>query len=210
MSDPNYPPHQPPGYPPSYPQPTQQAQPGYPAPQGQPGYPQPNPYGHAQPGPGYGQPPYPQGHGQPAMPYAPQGFTPRTKLPGIVVAASIMWIIYGSLGLLGNLSALGASGGKIGGGGFFGLFIAVAFLVAGIQTLMGKAKGMLANGITSIVLGGLAMIAILALGAISRGFHLPPILFVVGFIFGALLITAGILACMGNKAYKEYRATKGL
>jgi hypothetical protein len=35
-------------------------------------------------------------------------------------------------------------------------------------------------------------------------------LIVIGLLFGGMLITAGILACMSNKAYKEYRATKGL
>jgi hypothetical protein len=36
------------------------------------------------------------------------------------------------------------------------------------------------------------------------------ILIVIGLLFGALLITGGILGCVGNKAYKEYRMTKGL
>lgn len=165
--------------------------------------------------PNYNQPNYPQpqmqpGHGQPPMPYAQPGFTPRHKLPGTAIAASIMWIIYGGLGLIGNLAALGASGGKAGSGGIIGIGITAAFLIAGIQTLMGKAKGMLANGIVSICLGGIVSIAFLALGALIRGFKAPGILIAVGFLFGAILITAGILACVGNKAYKEYRATKGL
>jgi hypothetical protein len=172
---------------PNYPQNYGQ-QPHYP----QPGYP---------PAPAYGQPP-PQ-HAQP-------NFTPRHKLPGAAVAASIMWIIYGGLALIGNLAALGASGGKMGTGGILGIGIAVAFLVAGIQTIMGKAKGMLGNGIASIVLGALVSIAFLLLGALIRGFKAPPALLLVGVLFGGMLITAGILACVGNKAYKDYRATKGL
>jgi hypothetical protein len=185
MADPNYPQNYPPqGY--------QQQQPGYQQP---PGYYQ---------QPGYAPPPYwqqPQG-------YAPPNFTPRHKLPGTAVAASIMWIIYGSLGLLGNLIALGASGGKA-GGGIVGIGIAVGFLVAGITTLTGKAKGMMANGIASIVLGALVSIAILLLGALIRGFHPPAVLILVGLLFGLMLIGAGIFALVGNKAYKEYRYTRG-
>jgi hypothetical protein len=162
----------------------------------------------------YGQqPPQPQmqpGYGQPPMPYAQPGFTPRHKLPGAAVAASILWIIYGGLGLIGNLASLGATGGKVGSGGIIGIGITAAFLIAGIQTLMGKAKGMLANGIMSIILGGLVAIAFFLLGALIRGFRPPGWLLGVGLLFGGMLITAGILACVGNKAYKEYRATKGL
>ena len=169
---------------------------------------------HAQPN--YPPQPQPQPqlqpvYGQPLpMPYAQPGFTPRHKLPGTVIAASIMWIIYGGLGLLGNLGALASSGGKVGTGGIIGIGITLAFLVAGIQTIMGKAKGTLGNGIASIVLGGLVLIAFLALGSMFRGIGGAGVLLVVGLIVGGILITAGILGCMGNKAYKEYRATKGL
>jgi hypothetical protein len=227
------PPNNPP-YPPQagFPQP-QQGQPSYP--QAQPGYPQaqsgqypqqpqqgyPQPYPQAQPGypqqPGYppqGQPGYPP-QGQPGFApqppmYPPANFTPRHKLPGVAVAASIIWIIYGSLALIGNLIGLAGSGGRAGTPSFIGLGIAVGFLVGGIQTLMGKAKGMLGNGIASIVLGALVAIAFLLLGALIRGFHAPMILILIGVLFGALLITAGVLGCIGNKAYKEYRMTKGL
>jgi hypothetical protein len=164
------------------------------------------PYGQPAHQPGYAPP----GYGQQPMPYAQPGFTPRHKLPGAALAASIMWIIYGTLSLIGNLIGLAASGGKVGGGGVFGLAISAAFLVAGITTISGKAKGMLANGIVSIVLGGLVAIAFLLLGALIRGFNAPMFLIVIGLLFGGMLITAGILACMSNKAYKEFRATKGL
>jgi hypothetical protein len=180
MSQQDFPPN-PPQYPPA----------GYPPPQGQPGY---------LPQPGWAPPP-PQ--------YPPQpSFTPRHKLPGTAIAASIIWIIYGSLALIGNLITLAASGGRTGTPSIVGLGIAAGFLVGGIQTLMGKAKGMMANGIASIVLGALVAIAFLLLGALIRGFHAPMFLVVIGLLFGALLITGGILALVGNKAYKEYHLTK--
>jgi hypothetical protein len=169
--------------------------------------------------PNYAQPHYPPqpqhphpayGH-QPQTPYAQPGFTPRHKLPGTVIAASIMWIIYGGLGLLGNIGTLASTGGKMGTGGIVGIGITLAFLIAGIQTLMGKAKGTLGNGIASIVVGGLVLIAFLALGSLFRGIGPGAgVLMAIGLIVGGILITAGILGCMGNKAYKEYRATKGL
>ncbi len=119
-----------------------------------------------------------------------------------------MWIIYGSLALIGNLAALGMSGGRVGGPGFVGLGIAVAFLIAGIQTSTGRAKGLLANGIVSIVLGSLGAIAILALGSLMRGFHPSGALVLILLLIPGMLLTAGILACVGNSKYKEFRATK--
>ena len=138
------------------------------------------------------------------------GFTPRHKIPGMAIAASIIWIIYGGLALIGNLFALAGSGGRTGTPGILGITISAAFLVAGIQTLMGKSKGLMANGIASIVVGALAAIAFLLVGALVRGFHPPMVLIVVGLLFGALLITGGILALIANKPYKEYRQSKNL
>ena len=156
---------------------------------------------------------YPQGWApqQPQMAqpygYAPQ-FTPRHKLPGGAMAAAIIWIIYGSLqliGVLGGLAAAGRPGPQL----IIGLGIGVAFLMAGITTSTGKAKGLLANGIVSIVLGALIAIAFLALGSLLRGLGgASGILMLVGLVFGGLLVTAGILACMNNQKYKEYHWTK--
>jgi len=121
-----------------------------------------------------------------------------------------MWIIYGGLGLLGNLASLGATGGRAGTSGFVGLGISIGFLVLGIQALTGKARGMLAGGITSIVLGVIVLIAMLALSSLIR-VHAPMAIFaVLGLVFGGILITAGILACVGNQKFKAWRATKGL
>ena len=190
----------------------QQPQQGY-APQSQQPYPQqPQQPGYPQQ-PQYGQQPYgqqpgypPQGYQQPQQVYAGG---PQLTRPGTITAASIMWIIYGSLALIGNLMTLGASGGRVGGPGYIGLGLSIAFLVTGIQALMGKARGLLATGIVSIVLGAIVLIAFLALGSLLRGIHAPAaLLALIGFLFGGFLITAGILACLGNTKYKAWRASK--
>jgi len=167
------------------------------------------PNGHPQQQPG-GYPPgwapqQPQAYAQPAP-----AFARRDKLPGTALAASIMWIIYGGLGTIGGVLGLAGSGGHVQPSQIISLGLAIAFLMSGIQTLTGKLKGLLAPGITSIVIGSLTGIAFLLLGAIARGFHFPVWLFAIGVIIGGMLITAGILACIGNRHFKEWRATKGL
>jgi hypothetical protein len=159
--------------------------------------------------------PVPPPYGYAPPPFAQAGYAapagPPLSRPGTVTAASIMWIIYGVLALLGNLSTLAMSGGRTGGPSFVGLGIAVAFLMAGVQALGGKAKGVLGMGVTSIVLGSLVAIAFIALGGIARGFHeIAGLLIVIGLLFGGFLATAGILACVGNTRYKAWRASRGL
>jgi hypothetical protein len=192
--------------------PQQQPQQGYPQGQPQQGYPQ----GQPQQGYPQGQPQqqYPQGwapQGQQMAPqygYHPPGFAPRHKLPGGAMAASIIWIIYGSLQLIGVVAGLGM-GGRPGPSTIIGLGIGVAFLIAGIQTSSGKAKGLLANGICSIILGALIALALLALGSMARGLGgAGGIIVLIGLVFGGMLVTAGILACVSNKNYKEFHHTK--
>jgi hypothetical protein len=223
-NDPNQPGQ--PGYPPgNYGQPQQPQQQGYAQPQQgypqqpQQGYPQqPNPYGQ-QPNP-YAQQQAPNPYGQQPNPYgqqnpygAPAG-APTGAVggkPGAATGAAILWIIYGSLGLLSNLAILGMTGGRgMSPQTIIGLSLAAAFLVGGIQVLAGKMKGLLAMGITSIVFGSLSVIAVLALGALTRGFRIAGPFLIIGFLIAAMLLTAGILACVANRKYKEWRAAKGL
>lgn len=195
-NQPGYPPGQG-GYPPGQPQQgyPQQPQQGYPQQQ------QPQ-YGYAPPQQGYGQP-YPQ-------PGMGGGMGAQLTRPGSITAAAVLWIIYGSLGTLGNLMTLAASGGRVGPTGFLGLGLAIALLITGIQALSGKAKGLLAWGIVSIVFGALGLIAILALGSLARGMHIPvgAILLIGVVVAGGLLITPGILACIGNSKYKAWQQSK--
>jgi hypothetical protein len=66
-------------------------------------------------------------------------------MPGTVKAAAIIWIVVGALGALGQLLSLGAGGFRP--QSIVHLAIAVAFIVAGVQTISGKAKDTLGNGI---------------------------------------------------------------
>jgi len=183
-------------------------------------FPQPPSQNHVQPAyapqgypPGYAPQGYPPGYAPQGQQfgYAPQqpAFTRRDRLPGTVIAASIIWIIYGGLGTIGGVMTL-VAGGRLQPSNIISLGLAVFFLMSGIQALTGKLRGVLAPGITSIVIGALTGLAFLVLGALARGFHLPAWLFGIGVVIGLLLITAGILAAVGNRGFKEWRATKGL
>lgn len=184
--------------------------------------PNPNPnqpmYGYAPNGApnGYQQPQQPQQYPpgwapqQPMMPqpygYAPQ-FAPRHKLPGAALAAAIIWIIYGSLQLIGALGTL--AGGRPGPQLVIGLGIGVALLMGGITTATGKAKSLLPTAIVSIVLGALVLIAMLFIGSLFRGLGgAGGIIMLIGLLFGGLLVTGGVLGCIANGKYKEYHYTK--
>ena len=131
--------------------------------------------------------------------------------PGSITAAAVLWIIYGSLSLLGNLMTLAASHGRTGTSSIFGFAMALAFLITGIQALGGRAKGLLGAGIASIILGAIVLLAFLALGSLVRGMHAPAaLLAVIGLLAGGLLITPGILACAGNGKYKAWRQSRGM
>lgn len=171
---------------------------------------------HLQPHSHNGAPPhYAQYEGAPQAPY---GFAPMAPVvaaaplprPGKITAASIMWITYGSLSLLANIGVLSRE--RPGPMLLASLAIAISFLVAGIQGLTGRARGMLANGIVSLSLGGLVLLAMAVMAVLAGGLSikLVAIVFTVGFVIGGLLVVAGILACSGNSAYKAWRASRGL
>lgn len=127
------------------------------------------------------------------------------KIPGVIIAASILWIIYGSLSVLGGLASL-----RAGAFSYFNLSVGVAFVTAGIQTLTGKVSSVLATGITCLVLGGLGVLVMLALmgGALGH-VRVVGFLVVVILINTSILVTAGSLALVGNKRYKAWRASRG-
>lgn len=145
-------------------------------------------------GPGPGQPYFP--------PAAPPG--PRPGKPGIIVAACILWIIYGSIGILGGLASM-----KAGGFAYGNLIFGIAFLATGIQTLMGKTPSVLGAGIACLVLGGLGLIVmVMLMGGGLHHMRMAGILFGIVLVNSGLLITAGILAIVGNARYKAWRATR--
>src|SRR4051794_41003528 len=86
--------------------------------------------------------------------------------PSGVRLAGIIWIGFGALGIIGALfnfamsfgNAAAAQGRGAGGAPNFcslgcGLIIPIVFLMVGIQTVKGTAKGVLGNAIGSIVFG---------------------------------------------------------
>jgi hypothetical protein len=134
------------------------------------------------------------------------GTSSSQSIPGTVVAACVLWIIYGALGLLGGLTTVG-SGASVAYGQ---IIFALAFIITGIQVLMGKASGLLGSGIACLFLAGLG-----ALGAwfaqaaaeYARG-SVASWVYVVIVINSGVLATAGILAIVGNAKYKAWRASR--
>lgn len=120
-------------------------------------------------------------------------------MPGSVKTAAILWIVFGGLGVLGQ--ALSLVGGGFQARSLISLAISVAFVIAGIQTISGKAKDTLGNGIGSIVLGGLGLILILVAMA-ALGLHYVVL---IGLLNSGGLVLAGILALVGRAGYKEWR-----
>jgi len=134
----------------------------------------------------------------PAVPYA------AAQMPGTVKAAAILWIIVGSLGLLGQLMALGNFRPQ----SFVAIAIAIAFIVAGVQTISGKARDTLWNGIASIVIGALncGLLLFITLGMGGLG----PVVLLSGLPVALGLIVAGILALVGRAGYRAWRSQREL
>jgi hypothetical protein len=129
--------------------------------------------------------------------------------PPSITAAGILWISYGSLALFGDLYILKFGVNPI---TLVGLFVGIAFLTGGIQALTGRARTLLATGIVSIVWGALQLLAFLVVAATSHGRWAPPaaLLALVGLVIGGTVITAGILACVGNARFKAWRSFRGM
>lgn len=150
--------------------------------------------------------------------------------PGGAKAAGIIWIGFGSLGILSNIVSIAvtagqaaAGGGQQYGGVGCGILIAIAFLIVGIQTVKGTAPSMMGNGIGSLIFGALYLICgaiLLAGGGVlaARGGGgagapaggLIMILAAIPIVLGLALLLAGVLALMNKTAYEDWRAAQGL
>jgi hypothetical protein len=173
----------------------EQAQPGW----GQPG--QQQPYGEQGYGQqGYGQQPYGQQYGQqpygqpgyppaPGYPGQPGGYgDPRAgRRPGAVTAASVIGIVIGALGLIGNLVGLGVAftQGPVTGVLTLAALVAdVLLLIGGIQVLRGGVPKLLLYGsYAAIVINVLNVIAtVVEVGGIASiglfGLVLPVVIVV--------------------------------
>ncbi|HEX3149089.1 MAG TPA: hypothetical protein VHR66_13495 [Gemmataceae bacterium] len=148
------------------------------------------------------------------------------KFPPGVKAAGIIWISFGALGLInivlqlamaaGNAVAGGGPGGSPYTGVGCGVIIALVFLMVGIQTVKGTAKGVLGNGIGSIIFGVLYLscggLLLAGSGFVPAGADSTLLLAVGGIalLMGLALLLAGVLALMGKSAYEEWRVAAGL
>src|ERR1700704_5058440 len=138
-----------------------------------------------------------------ATPSSPQ----QSSIPGTVIIACVLWIIYGAFGLLGGLTIIAASKGT----GATQLAIAAIFIISGIQVLMGKASGLMGTGIVCIVLAGIGLFAIYSINsALGERSMFPGWVMTIVMINSGILVTSGILAIVGNAKYKEWRRSRGL
>jgi uncharacterized membrane protein HdeD (DUF308 family) len=134
------------------------------------------------------------------------------KAPILIKLISTVWIIYGillvlsavvtSVSLFSNNAANNEMEAYVQWGILLSICIfAFAFLYIGIQTLKGKAKDTLGNGIASIALAAFGLYSMLQQSD-------PGNIDVVALIPGVILLIAGIFALIGRAKYKEYVANK--
>jgi hypothetical protein len=150
----------------------------------------------------------------------PLDYATARPYPVTVTIAGIAWIAFGGLILLNLLVVLlilfvAAAGQQGGGRGAFvaggvcgalllGLFGAV-FIHVGVQSVRGTARDTLGNGIGSIIFGVLNLGAGAAQAGAAQVGAAQVIQAGVGFLAGAGLIAAGVLALVGRNDYKAWR-----
>jgi len=127
--------------------------------------------------------------------------------PTSVTIAGIVWIVFGGIILVNVLVLLlmprwQREAAMIGGASarFFRDLFGAAFIYVGVQSVRGTARDTLGNGIGSIVFGLLKLVW----GGLqaSDGENIQA---GIGFLAGAALIAAGVLALIGRSKYKAWR-----
>jgi len=139
-----------------------------------------------------------------------------TGIPGAAIAAGVVWIVFGSLSVLGAILQLVTTlaGGEQDGGGasyragrmsgmFCGAAIGAAFIRAGIQTVRGSADDVQGNAIGSLLLGGLY--ALLGLVALFASIDLAKVVGLIMLFLALTLFAAGAIALSARSDYLEYR-----
>jgi hypothetical protein len=127
-----------------------------------------------------------------------------------VQIAGWIWLVIGSLSLFTNLLTFVLTAPQGAGSPLFGAIIGAVFCHVGLQSVQGKAKDTLGNGIGSLILGllqgGLGIF--LAVGApllVGQNVLIAGILGGIAILGGSGLIAAGVLALIGRKRYKAWR-----
>jgi DNA-directed RNA polymerase subunit M/transcription elongation factor TFIIS len=153
----------------------------------------------------------------------------RQSMPGIVKAAGIIWIVYGTIGTLNTAISLVLAAGQNANGQngpganpgspFCGLAIAFAFAYCGFQTVTGKAKDTLGNSIGSLLLGGLQLLVGIVLIVLSGGGigdklqidkDMAGIIGALVCLMGIMLVSAGVMGLIGRQGYKDwYKSNRG-
>jgi hypothetical protein len=128
----------------------------------------------------------------------------QSTRPGSITSAAILWIVYGSIAMAGSLLVGPGILGMI-----VGELVAIAFLTTGIRTLSGSANSVFVGGILSIVWGALILITFLIGVAFAEETAIRVVLVVIGLLLSGTLITAGILACVGNTKFEAWRRYRG-
>jgi hypothetical protein len=152
---------------------------------------------------------------------------PRTRatVRGKVLAAGIIWIVFGCLSIAGALIQMmlvfvGQADPRPGPGGALGAFAVRAlsscgilcgalfgavFIHVGFQSIRGTAKDVLGNGIGSIIFGVLYTAIALILPLQAEDLSLLVVAFL-SFLALALYL-AGVLALVARSEYKAFRQT---
>lgn len=149
----------------------------------------------------------------------------RVPFPITAKIAGIIWMVFGTIGLIGQVVSMGMNAGNGNPASpICGFLIAITFLVIGFQTLRGTAKTTLGNGVGSIVFAvlyfGIAAVFFFGLfGLAAAGNNggqvqaMQEVAVVVALIlcaFGVLLLVAGVMAVIGNTDYRAWRVSEGL
>lgn len=160
---------------------------------------------------------------------------PSPRFPSVVMTAGIIWILIGSLSLLGAMSSIliilsmpqqrvGAGSDVLTWGVVCSGAVGLAFAICGFQTVQGKSSDTIGNGIGSLILGILALFCAIAMafGGLAQFGNQnakQPVagqqaaagaagLMVTAMIVGLwalTLILAGTLALVGRSDYLEWR-----
>jgi hypothetical protein len=134
-----------------------------------------------------------------------------------VTAAGIIWIVFGSLSVLGAIFQLilAFAGGKGGAqdraspagqtpGALCGALFGAVFIHVGLQSIRGNAKDVLGNAIGSIIFGVLYT-GIGGILIIFTGESVLIITAVLLFLLALALYSAGVLALVGRSDYQAFR-----
>jgi hypothetical protein len=135
----------------------------------------------------------------------------RASVPGSVIAAGIIWIIFGFLSVAGAFYEFYLMGGNqavtppASCTPFCAFLIGGVFVHVGEQSVRGRARDVLGNGIGSLLFGALYTVA----GVIFMLQRVEPLLVAaaVAWFLAAALYVAGILALAARTQYKAYRRT---